>query len=330
MDNGKAFASKKISGGAKRRNRFKITPDEVAGLLKTLGIEAHFVNPYSGQSKPIERGWGDLAENISKHPNMAGAYTGRSTQHKPENYGQRAVTLDELEAHVAEQIAEHNARTGRKTETAKGRSFDAVFAESMADTSNLVRFASKWQRSLWMLTREDVTARKPDGSIHLFQNRYWHGALNQWIGKKVAVHFDPSNLHAPVKVYAPDGRLICDAACVENTGFNCAAAARDISRARAAKKRDDKAALKSAKRLSDLQLKELMSRAAGEKPEAEKPARPTVTRLVTRSPVATKPMSEISEEEHYEDNLARGLARLSGGETAIIPFRPGRKNRAEK
>ncbi|MGC4407557.1 transposase [Rhizobium rosettiformans] len=343
MDNGRAFASKMISGKAKRRNRFKITEDEVAGLLKTLGIDARFVNPYSGQSKPIERGWGDLAENIAKHPAMAGCYTGRSTQHKPENYGSRAVPIDELERHVAMCVEEHNARTGRKTETAKGRSFDAVFAESVANPANTyVRFASPSQRALWMLAAVNVTARKPDGAIHLFDNRYFHPALNNWIGKKLKVLFDPSDLHGAVKVYAPDGRLLCDAECVDKTGFDCADAAREIARARATKKKDQQAALNSARKLSDLELKELTGRSGSRKPAKPKPAAPVVTRLITRTPVATKVVEvpEVTVDEHqYEDAFSRGLARVAGGDAAIIEFprgdRPtsgafGRRPRTEK
>ncbi|MBW8285782.1 MAG: Mu transposase C-terminal domain-containing protein [Rhizobium sp.] len=327
MDNGRAFASKKISGGAKRRNRFKITEDEVAGLLQTLGIEPRFVNPYSGQSKPIERGWGDLAENISKHPSMAGCYTGRSTQHKPENYGKSAIPLDQLEKHVALCIEEHNSRVGRKTETAKGQSFDQVFAASIADPANhYVRFASPSQRSLWMLTAETVTARKPDGAIHLFENRYWHRALNQWIGKKLTVRFDPSNLHGSVKIYDPQGRFLCDADCIDKTGFDCAAGAHEISRARSTKQKDDAAALKSAKRLSDLQLNELMGRGDKAKPGSEKPARPVVTRLITRTPVATSIAhlpADLIDDQQFEDSFSRGLARLAGGDAAILKFPKG-------
>ena len=321
MDNGRAFASKKISGGTRHRHRFKITEDEVAGLLKTLDIEPHFVKPYSGQSKPIERAWADLAENICKHPAMAGCYTGRSTQHKPDNYGERAVSLDELEAHVAMCIEEHNSRIGRKTEMAKGKSFDQVFDESMADPANLVRFASEWQRSLWMLTADTVTARKPDGAIHLFSNRYWHGELNQWIGKKLTVRFDPSDLHSPVKVYDPKGRFLCDAECVDNTGFDCAAAAREIERARTTKKKSDKAAKDNARRLSDLELKELMGR-VDKVPAAPGKSRPTVTRLITKTPVAQAVPVE-ADEAQFEDSFARGLSRLSGGDSAIIPFPTG-------
>ncbi|MDR6102761.1 putative transposase [Agrobacterium larrymoorei] len=322
MDNGKAFASKKISGGAKSRHRYKITEDEVAGLLKTLGIKAHFVTPYSGQSKPIERGWSDLAENICKHPAMAGCYTGRNTQEKPENYGQRAVPLAELEEHVARCIEEHNARTGRETETAKGRSFDQVFAESIADPANLPRFASPSQRSLWMLTAETVTARKPSGAIHLFENRYFDNKLNQWIGKKLTVRFDPSNLHASVKIYDPKGRFICDAKCVEPSGFDCVADAAAIAKARKAKAKDDAAARESNRRLNDLQLTRIMKQ--GEQKPADEAAkqRPTVTRLITKSPVAIAPAvtaDEISDAE-FESKFSRAMAALSGADDTIIPF----------
>ena len=325
MDNGKAFASKKISGGAKRRNRFKITEDEVAGLLKTLGIDGRFVKPYSGQSKPIERGWGDLAEEISKHPDMAGAYTGRSTEHKPENYGKWAVPIEQLEKHVAARVIEHNAREGRKTETAKGRSFDATFAASMADPVNLPRFASPMQRSLWMLTAETVTARKPNGAIHLFGNRYWSRELNQWIGKKVTARFDPSDLHGDVKVYDPQGRLICDAACIDKTGFDCQAAARDTARAKSDFAKSLKVQKEAARRLNDVQLKELMGRGETAPP---KTVRPKVTRLITRQQAAPAPTVEEIDAQQYADNFSRGLALLAGGDAAILPFpkgdRPGK------
>ncbi len=339
MDNGRAFASKKISGGAKRRNRFKITEDEVAGLLKTLGIDGRFVRPYAGQSKPIERGWGDLAEEISKHPDMAGAYTGRSTAHKPENYGSWAVPLDQLEKHVAARIAEHNARTGRKTETAKGRSFDEVFAESMADPANLVRFASPMQRSLWMLTAETVTARKPSGAIHLFDNRYWARELNQWIGKKLTVRFDPSDLHAAVKVYDPQGRLICEAECIEKSGFDCQAAARETARAKSEFSKTLKAQKNAARRLNDVQLQEVMGRGNRADAPAPKATKPKVTRLITRQQTVTTAVADEINHEEFEDNFSRGLARLVGGDAAILPFpkgdRPvstasGRNSRAEK
>lgn len=135
MDNGRAFAGKMISGGAKTRHRFKVNEDDVAGLLKTLDIEPHFVKPRSGQSKPIERAWRDLAEEISKHPSMSGCYTGNKPDAKPENYGNSAVPLETLQRHVAQCVDEHNHRLKRTTETAHGRSFAQTFDASITEPS---------------------------------------------------------------------------------------------------------------------------------------------------------------------------------------------------
>ncbi len=340
MDNGRAFASKMISGGAKTRNRFKITEDEVAGLLKTLDIVPHFVKPYSGQSKPIERAWRDLAEEIAKHPSMSGCYTGNKPDAKPENYGNSAVPLDVLQRHVASCIDEHNARLGRKTETAKGRSFAQTFDASLADPSTIVRYASSSQRSLWMLSAIAITARKPDGAIHMHGNRYWNAALNQWIGKKLTVRFDPADLHKPIMVYDPQGRFLCEAECLGMTGFNDTDAARSHEKARKTHQKNLAAVAKSNAALSPMQLGEIMDkgRKAASRQPTSQPVRPVVTRLVTGNLARAVSVETISEDQ-FENSFARALSRLPGGESAILQFptgnteagkRPARKNRAEK
>ncbi|CUX60354.1 DDE-type integrase/transposase/recombinase [Agrobacterium tumefaciens] len=339
MDNGRAFAGKMISGGAKTRHRFKVNEDDVAGLLKTLDIEPHFVKPRSGQSKPIERAWRDLAEEISKHPSMSGCYTGNRPDAKPENYGNSAVPLETLQQHVAYCVDEHNHRLNRTTETANGRSFAQTFDASIADPSTIVRYASMAQRSLWMLSAVAITARKPDGAIHMHGNRYWNAVLNEWIGKKLTVRFDPADLHKPVKVYDPEGRFLCDADCLAKTGFADTGAARRQEKARKTHVKNLQAVAKSNAALSPMQLGEIMEK--GRKAEAAKrpqtPVRSVVTRLVTGN-LAHAPVETVSADQ-FEDSFARGLARVAGGESAIIQFptgnteaggKPARKRRAEK
>ncbi|CDN93455.1 transposase domain-containing protein [Agrobacterium tumefaciens] len=339
MDNGRAFAGKMISGGAKTRHRFKVNEDDVAGLLKTLDIEPHFVKPRSGQSKPIERAWRDLAEEISKHPSMSGCYTGNKPDAKPENYGNSAVRLETLQRHVAQCVDEHNHRLNRTTETAHGRSFAQTFDASIAEPSTIVRYASMAQRSLWMLSAVAITARKPDGAIHMHGNRYWNAVLNEWIGKKLTVRFDPADLYKPVKVYDPEGRFLCDADCLAKTGFADTDAARRQEKARKTHVKNLQAVAKSNAALSPMQLGEIMEK--GRKAEAAKrpqtPVRPVVTRLVTGN-LAHAPVEAVSV-DHFEDSFARGLARVAGGESAIIQFptgnneagnKPARKRRAEK
>lgn len=140
LDNGRAFASKWISGGTPNRYRFKVRDEDPQGLLTTLGIEIVWAQPYSGQSKPIERAFRDLTDDIARHPFCAGAYTGNRPDAKPENYGSKAIPVDDFREHVARQILEHNARAGRRSSVCNGRSFDQAFNESMAADGTLVKW----------------------------------------------------------------------------------------------------------------------------------------------------------------------------------------------
>lgn len=338
MDNGRAFASEAISGGARHRNRFRkkkkanrfgIDEAEVAGILKNFGIEPHFTRPYAGQSKPIERAWKDLAEEISKHPKMAGAYTGNRPDAKPENYRKRAIPLDMLQAHVADRIAEHNARTGRKSDTAKGRSFDETFEASMLHPGTIVRRATEAQRDFWMLAEKVVTVRKNRGEIHHLGNVYWSNALTRFSGSKVKIRFDPDRLHDPIKAYEPNGQLICEVPCTEKGRFKDTEAANIHNRNRKAFLKHQKGLLDMHRVLTAEEVADLYD--VGEKAPPKQPIRPVVTRIVT-SNLAVETEDEFSQEE-FEAGLGASLFNISG-DSSIIPFRPasraGRKYRAEE
>ncbi|WP_236735628.1 transposase domain-containing protein [Agrobacterium tumefaciens] len=331
MDNGRAFASKMISGRAKKRNRFKVDENEVAGLLKTLDIEPHFTKPYSGQSKPIERAWRDLAEEISKHPAMSGCYTGNRPDAKPENYGKSAVPLDVLQNHVAERIAEHNARTGRRSEVAAGRSFDAAFEESMRHPATIVRRATETQRTLWMLAAKVLTASRVNGAVRFNGNTYWAGDLNQWLGRELTVRFDPDRLHEPVKVYDPDGRFICDAPCTDRAGFNDSAAAHQHEKRRRTFRKRTKAVADMHKEFSPMQLGELYAEVAPSKLPA--PVRPAITRIVTGNlAIEQEEVTDAISDEEFEARFQRGLSIVSGDDSSIIAFpgmTPGRSRAAK-
>ena len=225
LDNGRAFASKSITGGAKTRFRFKIKEWEPTGVLTGLGIAIHWATPYRGQSKPIERAFRDMCDAIAKHPALAGAYTGNNPQAKPENYGSRAIPIDEFRAIVAAGIAAHNARPGRRTETANGRSFDAAFGESYAAAP--IGRATPEQLRLALLTAEDRMCDRQTSVLTLEGNRYWAPELARFAGTRLTVRFDPDNLHGEVFAYDRDGEFICAAPAIATSGFFDKAAARD-------------------------------------------------------------------------------------------------------
>ncbi len=161
LDNGREFAAKVFTGGgAKTRFRFKVKEDDIPGLLPMLGVNVHWATPYSGQSKPIERAFRDLCDRVAKHPAFeGGAYTGNKPDAKPENYGNRAIPLDEFRAVLNEEMEAHNARPGRRSEVAFGRSFDEVFDEGYKVAP--IRKATLEQRRLWLMSAEGVRGARP-------------------------------------------------------------------------------------------------------------------------------------------------------------------------
>jgi hypothetical protein len=81
------------------------------------------------------------------------------------------------------------------------------------------------------------------------------------------VRFDPQNLHQSVLCYTLDGRFICEATCIEKTGFGDTQAAREHKRNRTQFVKRTKEAASAAKRMSALEAAELM-------PETVPPAPP--------------------------------------------------------
>ncbi|MGB0683369.1 MAG: transposase domain-containing protein [Magnetovibrionaceae bacterium] len=230
LDNGRNFASKWLTGGMPNRYRFKVKDNEPAGLLKCLDVEVSWTTPYSGQSKPIERAFKDLCEDVSKHPKFDGAYTGNSPTNKPANYGERAVPIDTFLKILAEGVTEHNQREGRRSKNCGGRSFAQTFSASYAISP--IKKAVPEQARLWLLAAEGVKAQRPDGAIKHMGNRFWAPFLNNHIGKELTIRFDPENLSAGLHVYRLDGCYLGFAEIIEAVGFNDASAAREHNRAR--------------------------------------------------------------------------------------------------
>lgn len=218
LDNGRAFASKKISGGAPTRFRFKIKEDEPVGVLVALDINPVWALPYRGQSKPIERAFRDMADRIARHPAMEGAYTGNSIANKPHNKGSRAIEWDEFTAHVERGIKRHNAQLGRRGRHYAGRSFDDVFAASYATAP--IRKATPEQLRMALLTAQPRRINADTSELEMFGNRYWCEAMHALAGQKVMVRFDPQDLHSEVYLYDLERRFLMVAPLLTDFGFN--------------------------------------------------------------------------------------------------------------
>lgn len=303
FDNGRAFMSKMLVGRMKFRFRFKVKEEDPTGILENLDVKVHAVKPYHGQSKPIERAWGDFADRISRHPRIAGAYLGNNPLNKPENYRSRAIPIAEFREFVAGEIRRHNLRTGRASQTAKGRSLWETFRESYEAPTTLIKRASEAQREFFLLAGIGVSARRPNGEIHLAGNRYWDERLIGYAGRKLMIRFDPDNLHDDLLVYTMAGQPICAAECMAPEGFNTWEASREIERKRNAFIRKQREIADLQRELSPDAVADLIP-TAPDLPEIEA----GVTRLVQGNTIR-KAQSEIAADA---DAFMRGVERMSG------------------
>jgi len=275
LDNGRAFASKWITGGAKSRFRFKIVDEEPTGLLTALGVDTGFTLPYRGQSKPIERAWRDLCDSVAKCAAFDGAYTGNNTVNKPESYASKAVPWEVFVEEVNRGIAFHNARQGRRTQTAHGRSFDEVFAASYAAAP--IARATPEQMRLALLTGENLRVNGQTGEIKFMGNRYWSPFCQDLHGQKVTVRFDPENLWQPLHVYDLKGRYLGAADDMATSGFASSEEARQAGRLVADHRKATKEMLELHRRMDAAAVAAAQREIGGIAPELPEPA---ATRMV--------------------------------------------------
>lgn len=301
FDNGKAFMAKMLTGRMKFRFRFTTKAEDPVGILENLQVKVHPVKPYHGQSKPIERAWKDFADRIARHPRLAGTYLGNKPGARPENGGARAMPIAEFREFVAGEIRRHNLRYGRSSHTAQGRSLWETFRASYEAPTTLVRRATEAQREFFLLAGAGITARRPNGEIHLGGNRYWDDRLIGYAGRKLMVRFDPENLHDDLLIYTLAGEPICRATCMAPEGFDNWTAARDIERKRIQFRKKMREMVDLHRELTPDQVADLIPDAAA-LPQLEA----GITRLVTGNTLRKVELADDAEA------FMRGVARMSG------------------
>jgi transposase InsO family protein len=252
LDNGREFAAKALTGGTPTRYRFKVRQDDVPGLFIALGCEIHWATPYSGQSKPIERAFRDMCDAISKDPRFDGAWTGNKPEAKPEDYGSRAVPLEQFLAVVAEGIEEHNSRPGRRSEVAFGQSFAEAFDTAYAGAP--IRKATEAQRRLWLLGAEKLRANSQTGMVKFMGNEFWAPWMGEIAGESLVARFDPADFAAGLHLYSMENAYLGHAPIKVAVGFLTMEEARVHAKARRDWLNAEKAAAAAHKRLTAAEL----------------------------------------------------------------------------
>ncbi len=304
VDNTRAASAKWMTGGQKARRRWRSDDEEMAGLLRMLDIrysttkvdrDAAGRGRGRGRAKPVERAFLDLSNHIDSHPAFAGAGTGRSPVDRPETHRMKAVPLATFLDVLKTAIAAHNARPGRQTEAAAGRSFDDTWNAEIPQT--VTRRISAAQAAILLLAAEESKVGR-DGSVKikagrgagLPANRYHSPALVDHAGRPVTVRFDPNDLHGSVHVYDRDGRWICEAPCLAPVGFGDTAAAGEYERARRNRNRSAERTLKAVRDMDAL------TEALGALPPVEAPPEPepAAIRLVTHKDAPALPPADAA------------------------------------
>ncbi|HEY0464569.1 MAG TPA: transposase domain-containing protein [Polyangiaceae bacterium] len=321
LDNGRAFASKLITGGAANRFRFKVKAEDPRGIIQSLVDEVHWTLPYHGQSKPIERAWKDLCETVAKHPAFEGAYTGNKPDAKPENYGSRAVPIQQFMRVLDVEIAAHNARPGRRTRACEGMlSFDQVFNAAYADSE--IRKATADQLRQLLLATHAVKASTSDGSVRVAGNRYWCEAMGKYAGKKLMLRIDPERLHASAHVYTMANVYVGEAQCIAALGFADSNAAHEHGRARQKYKRAVLDQLAAELRMSAAQVADQL--AACTPPQEETPESKVIVPLFGRgrAPQVTQPEALQATGTDDDIDFSKLLERMERRELRRIGFVP--------
>jgi len=247
-DNGMETAAKEITGGAPWRRRGKVMDDEIIGLFPMLGIEVDWATVAHGQTKPVERAFGTLAQRVETRPEFRGAYCGNSPNTRPEEWAaENAIPIELVETALKVEIADYH-RTIHRGNGMNGKSPLQVYTEKINALGVSSRRISEPLLRICTYSAAPITIRR-DASFTILGAVYWsEGTTKLLPGKGYYARYNPHDLSSIVYIYRKE-KCLCEATRKELTAFNDKAAGKEIMRKRATY---TKAVKQHAKALQDL------------------------------------------------------------------------------
>lgn len=269
IDNTRAAANKKMTGGIKNRYRYTVKEDEVQGIIPALGIQLHWTSIQfgkgRGQAKPVERAFshGGLGDYVDKHILLAGAYAGANAYEKPDydgkNGSEQPVDYATFIMALEQGIAQWNNVENRLSEICAGQmSYEQAFERDWAEAEK--RPITQSQLRILLTLHEEATLQ-PDGTFKLNagkigsnKNRYECVELIGSQHHKVVVRYDPADLHNKVWVYALTGEYLGEAQATEKVGFGDSQAGREYNRKMREWVRNQEKAIKARMAAEEMEL----------------------------------------------------------------------------
>lgn len=209
LDNGRDFKAEVYSGGRIKRTARRVSDAAAAvaeGLFSNLGIEAHYVQPYSPNSKArIERWYREVDKFNREFP----SWCGPSPDRRPEVHKRliaKAVPWDEYEARLDQWIQQYN-NSPHSGEGMGGRTPAQVIAlaerKRVPDNPELLEYMP-WPRPV-SVRRNGITIRA--GGIGYGYGAFAPEVAGLPFGEKVQVAYRPSDLRH-VLVWRMDGSFV--------------------------------------------------------------------------------------------------------------------------
>lgn len=237
IDNGRANASKEMTGGQRSRFRGKIKEDEIDGIFTTLGITTCWAMPERGQSKRIERFFKDYANHVDKW--FPDAYCGNSPHTRPKGFDPKkgAVDLETYKATIEAWLVQYDERP-HSAIGLDGKSPKQLYSELIEITP--VRKPTASQIRISMMVAEKVNLQGSSQYVKVMGNQYWTEALSDLTSTgPYIVRYDADDASKPV--YLCDGETVLfEVPLFKTTGFSDRRAEKDHNRARNKKLRADK------------------------------------------------------------------------------------------
>lgn len=267
-DNGSAFAGHLVAGGNPHRFRNGVPKGlQPMGICKIMGIKLRFAMPGNAQAKIAERMFATLSRAVDDGPEFKGAHAGHAPRASP-SPKVVPVPVETAKAVLAREIVRHNREAGRRSQGARGRSYDAILRDGLSAREALgrpVRRPTADQLYLaglvWKPVAVDRTGRVAVNGWH-YGGPETQEALIRFhgIGRKILIGRDPDDFSALAIAFDDAGNLICrDIQPVKRGAYGSADGIRDAARNRKAAREATKAAAAANDYLDDAAYAQAMA-----------------------------------------------------------------------
>ena len=329
-DNGSAFAGHLVAGGNVHRfrnGRKKAEGVQPPGICQIMGIDLTFALPKNAQAKIAERTFAVLSRVIDDRPEFKGCHAGHAPGATP-TPGVTPVHVEVAQSVIRREIQRHNQEPGRRSQGARGRSYEQVFNDGLQD--RIKRQPTARQLYLAGLIYSPVSV-----------DRFGQVRKNGWIyggpstqqallehhgtGEKVLLGRDPDDFSAPAIAFDEAGHLICEGIePVQAGSYDSVDGIRDAARNRKAARAAVAAAETANNYLDDAEFAKALAALDQDTASPEEPDHPA-QRVVaghfgsplTDAPAVEKTADEAIPAEFYR-NMYTALAakRSRGGKSA--------------